>query len=171
MPPTAYHQLGLFIVDFQHLEEKINDLLELISGGDGECVRILANDLEYAKRLNTADVLFARFVDVRINIASAEKVRFHELVVELGKLGQRRNDLVHSNYMRWEDIDQQEGLLRRNSKLRGKAGTRELSEEELKAEDFDKDLDRLRTAARSLEEFRLQVIDWLYPSDGALGSA
>jgi hypothetical protein len=75
--PTAYHQLGLFIVNFQHLEGAVNDLLELLAGGDSEVTLILANDLEYSKRLNTADVLFARFVDLRTNTEPASKAEFH----------------------------------------------------------------------------------------------
>ena len=163
--PTAYHQLGRFIVDFQHIEEAINDLMELTAGGDCECVRILANDLEYAKRLSTADVLFARFVDLRNNIDAAAKPDFHKLMVELRELGERRNNLVHSRYFRWRDVNGNEGLLRSNSKLRGKAGTRQQDEEELLPHAFDQDLLRLRDAATRLEAFRLKVIDWLYPDD------
>jgi hypothetical protein len=161
--PTAYHQLGRFIVAFQHLEGAVNDLLELLSGGDSEATRILANDLEYSKRLNTADVLFARFVDLRTNTDSASKSEFHKLMVELRDLGERRNDMVHSRYHHWIDIGGNEGLLRRNSKLRGKAGEREESEEELQPAAFDADLERLAQAAEKLGRFRLKVIDWLYP--------
>lgn len=33
---TAYHQLGRFVVTFQHLEDAVNDLLVLMAGGDSE---------------------------------------------------------------------------------------------------------------------------------------
>ena len=161
--PTAYFQLGRFIVAFQHLEGAVNELLVLMSGGDCEATRILANDLEYSKRLNTADVLFAHFVDVRNNADPAEKGEFHMLMVELRNLGERRNDMVHSRYYHWIDVHGNEGLLRQNSKLRGKAGQREELEEELQPNAFDADLQRLVEAAGRLEKFRLQVIDWLYP--------
>lgn len=164
---TAYHQLGRFIVVFQHLEAAVNDLLELTSGGDSEATRILANDLEYSKRLNTADVLFARFIDLRTNTDQAAKGEFHKLMVELRELGERRNDMVHSRYHPWIDVHGNEGLLRRNSKLRGKAGEREEVEEELQPDAFDADLARLATAAARLEGFRRQVIDWLYPDSEA----
>jgi len=160
-PPTAYHQLGRFIVAFQHLEGAVNDLLELLSGGDCEATRILANDLEYGRRLNTADVLFARFVDIRNNTDVAAKGEFHKLMVELRELGERRNDMLHSRYHLWIDVDGNKGLLRRNSKLRGKAGEREELEEELQPTAFDADLKKLETAAMQLEKFRLRVIDWL----------
>lgn len=162
--PTAYHQLGRFIVAFQHLEGSINDLLELLADTrDCEVVRILTNDLEYRKRLNTADVLFARFVDLRNNTDALAKGEFHKLIVELGDLGERRNDLVHSRYNAWLNVEGNEGLLRRNSKLRGSKGEREEKEEELQPNAFDQDLQRLAEASSRLEAFRLRVIDWLYP--------
>ncbi|MFZ6675733.1 hypothetical protein [Undibacterium sp. Xuan67W] len=161
--PTAYHQLGRFIVTFQHLEDTVNNLLVLLSDTDCSVVRILANDLEYGKRLNTADVLFAYFVDLRANIGDDAKVEFHKLMVELRELGERRNDLVHSRYNPWINVHGKEGLLRTNSKLRGKKGEREEVEEELQPEAFNIDIQRLNEAAIVLEKFRLQIIDWLYP--------
>lgn len=164
---TAHHQLGRFIVAFQHLESAVNDLLELTSGGDCEATRILANDLEYSRRLSTADVLFARFVDLRTNTDPMAKAEFHKLMIELRDLGERRNDMVHSRYHIWIDVHGNEGLLRRSSKLRGKAGEREELEEELQPNAFDKDLERLAAAAKRLEVFRLQVINWVYPVEEA----
>lgn len=146
--PTAYHQLGYFIITFQHLESSINVLIELLADTrDCEIVRILTNDLEYCKRLNTTDVLFARFVDLRNNTDARTKDEFHKLIVELVKLGERRNDLVHSHYNVWLKVDGNEGLLRRNSKLRGSKGEREEKEEELQPDAFDQDLQRLDAAA------------------------
>lgn len=161
--PTAYHQLGRFIVTFQHLEDAVNDLLVLMANTDDGVVRILANDLEYGKRLNTADVLFAHFVDLRNNTQVDAKGEFHKLIVELRELGARRNELVHSSYNSWINVHGKEGLLRTNSKLRGSKGEREEKEEELQPEAFNGDLRRLAAAAAALEKFRLQVIDWLYP--------
>ena len=131
---------------------------------DDDVVRILANDLEYSKRLSTADVLFARFVDLRNNTRIETKTEFHKLMVELGKLGERRNALVHSRYNPWINIHGKEGLLRTNSKLRGSKGELEETEEELQPEAFNGDLERLALAGRALEKFRLQIIDWLYPA-------
>ena len=160
---TAYHQLGRFIVDFQHLESAVSEVIVLLAGGDEEAARILANDLEYSKRLNTADVLFGRFIAIRANIDPASKAEFHKLMVDLRELGQRRNDMVHSRYQTWIDVGGNEGLLRLNSKLRGKAGEREESEEELQPAAFDADLETLSLAAKRLEHFRLKIIHWLYP--------
>lgn len=163
--PTAYHQLGQFVVSFQHLEGAVNDLLVLVANSDDAIVRILANDLEYGKRLNTADVLFARFIDLRNNTRAEAKAEFHKLMVELRDLGERRNDLVHSRYNPWVNIDGKEGLLRTNSKLRGKKGEREETEEELQPQAFDGDLQRLSVACNALERFRLEVINYLYPEE------
>lgn len=142
----------------------MNDLLELLADPtDCEVVRILANGLEYRKRLNTADVLFARFIDLRNNTDALAKREFHKLIIELGDLGERRNDLVHSRYNAWLNVHGSEGLLRRNSKLRRSKGEREEEEEELQPDAFNQDLQRLAAVAVRLEAFRLQVIDWLYP--------
>lgn len=161
--PTAYHQLGQFIVKFQHLEEAVNDLMVFLADTDDSVVRILANDLEYGKKLNTADVLFSHFIAIRNNTKPEAKVDFHKLMVELRELGERRNDLVHSRYNPWIDVNGKEGLLRTNAKLRGSKGHREEKEEELQPEAFEADLQRLAEATEALEKFRLQIIDWLYP--------
>ncbi|WP_143074304.1 hypothetical protein [Nitrosomonas sp. Nm166] len=143
----------------------VNELLVLLANADSEIVYILINRLEYSNRLKTADVLFARFVDLRSNIDSAMKTKFHELMVELEKLGTRRNELVHSRYNRWLNVQGREGLLRTNSVLRAKMGKREEQEEELQPEAFDTDLNCLNIAAEKLEEFRLQIIFWIYPDE------
>ncbi len=130
--PTAYHQLGQFIVKFQHLENVVNNLIVMMANTNDSVVQILTNDLEYGKRLNTADVLFAYFVDLRNNTQPEMKAEFHKLMVELRELGERRNDLVHSRYNPWLNVEGNEGLLRTNSKLRGSKGEREEKEEELR---------------------------------------
>lgn len=37
-PPTAYHQIGEFIVSSQHVEREINDILVLIAHADDEAI-------------------------------------------------------------------------------------------------------------------------------------
>lgn len=162
---SAYHQLGRFIVSFQHLEDTINGLLELLADADCETVRILINDLEFSKRLSTIEVLFSHFISIRTGAEAPTKAAFHKLMIELGKLGERRNDIVHSRYNPWTNTEGREGLLRTNSRLRGSKGEREETEEEIQPEAFDADLHRLAAAAEELEKFRLQIIDRLYPPD------
>ena len=161
--PSALHQLGSFIVGFQALEAAVLEFLEFISDGDGELVRIVANDLEYTKKLQALDVGYSRRSQIVGSSSEDHRKSFHDLMVELRKLGERRNDLVHSFYHHWVDAHGQRGLLRHNSKLKGSAGIREEIEEELQPDAFLADLKRLQAAGERLEEFRRQFLDWLYP--------
>lgn len=161
--PTAYHQIGKFIVYFQHAESDINEILVLLANTDDESVRILINELAYSQRLKTADVMLARFVDLQRKPDLSAKTDFHKLIVELGKLGERRNSLVHSKYNQWLNVEGAQGLIRQNSKLQGNKGIREENEEELLPEAFNMDFEHLDSILKELEVFRLKVIDWLYP--------
>ena len=51
----------------------MNDLLVMLADTDDSVVDILVNDLEYGRRLKTADVLFAYFVDLRNNTQAETK--------------------------------------------------------------------------------------------------
>lgn len=159
---TVYHQLGQFVVQFQHIEEALNNLFILLAQTNDEVVLILVNELEYSKRVKTIDVLFAYFVELNPNAQKESITEFHKLMVELDKLGTRRNELVHSKYNTWFNLDGGEGLLRNNSLLRGKKGRREQTEEELQPENFSQDFQRLQLAASNLECFRQRVINWLF---------
>ena len=161
--PTAFHQLGMFIYYFQHVESSINDILVHLVNADDEAILTLVNELNFSQRLKTADVMFSRFVDLQRKPDLSAKVDFHKLIGELGKLGERRNDLVHSKYVQWLNVDGALGLIRQNSKLRGSKGIREESEEELLPEAFNADIERLNGALQRLEVFRMKVIDWMYP--------
>lgn len=146
---------------FQHLEDSVNDLSVLLADTDDSAVRILANDLEHGKRLNTADVLFAYFVDFRNNTRAEAKSEFHRIIFELRELGERSNELVHSALG-----STSMGAMvccGRASKLSGSKGLREEREEELHPQAFDGHLQRLASAAAKLETFSLLVITWLYP--------
>ena len=160
---TAYHQLGRFVVEFQATEALLNEVMGLIANSDQEAVSILANDLEFSRRVKTADVLFARFAGLKGKDVAEETKEFHAVMVELGKLGERRNNLVHSNYFDWMDSDGNRGLLRKHSKLQGAKGQREETVEELRPDAFDADLASIAAARARLEALRLKSIDWLYP--------
>lgn len=162
---TAHHQIGKFIVAFQHAEETINEILVLLADADDEAIRILVNELQFAQRIKSADVLFARVVDLQRKPDLPAKAEFHQLLGDLLKLGERRNDLVHSKYMRWINVAGNEGLFRQNSKLRASRGIREEEEEELLPEAFNADLERLDIALRRLEVFRKKIIGWRYPEE------
>lgn len=160
--PDAYRQLGKFIVSFQHAEDAINEILVLLSkADDDEAVRILMNELGYSQRLKTVDALFTRFVDLRQDSDKSETVEFHKLIGDLGNLGTRRNEFVHSKYVPWRNVEGAWGLIRKNSRFHQRI--REEREEELLPGAFDADLERVQLALRRLEEFRLRILDWLYP--------
>jgi len=161
--PTAYHQIGKFIVSFQHAEAAIDEILVLLANSDSEAVLILINKLTYAQRIKTADVMFARFVDLRREPDVPAKEEFHKLIGALVKLGERRNDLVHSKYTPWTNVAGAKGLIRENSRLRASKGIREQDEEELLPEAFNVDFERLTFVLQKLETFRLKIIDWVYP--------
>lgn len=161
--PTAYHQIGKFVVYFQHAEAAINEILILLANSDDEAVRILVNELEYSQRLKTADVMLARFVDLQREPNLPAKADFHKLMGELGRLGERRNQLVHSKYTQWFNVEGAKGLIRQNSKLRASKGTRVEDEEELLPDAFNVDFEHLYIALQELEAFRLKIINWLYP--------
>jgi hypothetical protein len=166
-PVTAQHQLGEYIVLFQHAETSINELLVLLAQADDEAIRILVNELGYSQRLKTVDVLFSRFVDLRRNPDLPAKAAFHKLMVELDKLGRRRNELVHSTYMTWIDVAGDVGLFRQNSRLRGSTGIREEEAEELLPDAFNNDIERLDAALQELGQFRLEIIDWICPDENS----
>ena len=91
------------------------------------------------------------------------KAEFHKLMAELLRLGERRNDIVHSKYTPWINVEGVAGLIRENSKLKASKGLRDVEEEGLLPAAFETDFERLSVSLRELERFRLKVIDWLYP--------
>jgi len=158
---STYHQIGRFVFMFQHAEAALTELLVLMAGADDEFVRILVNELEYNKRVKTTDVMFARFIDLRRQPDQAAKAEFHDLMVELLSLGERRNDIVHSKYMRWINVNGATGLIRESSKLKASKGSRDVEEESLLPEAFEADFERLSVSLQTLERFRLKIIDLL----------
>lgn len=165
--PTPFHQLGRFVVLFQHIEAELTELLALMSDGDDEVVRILVNELEFSKRVKTTDVMFSRYVGFLPSPQPEEKAEFHKLMSELLVIGERRNDIVHSRYVRWRNVHGVDGLIRYNSELKGKKGIREEVEEELLPEKVELDCDRCSLALMALDKFRLKVIGWRYPDASA----
>lgn len=161
--PTALHQLGLFVVRFQDVEALLNEVIGLIASSDEESVSILTNDMEFSQRLKAADVLFARFLGLNSVDDEAAQSEFHQVMVSLRNAAERRNELVHSRYHHWYDVAGKSGLLRKHSRLHGKAGKREETEEEMQPEAFNTDLSSLEGVTNALENQRLKIINWRYP--------
>jgi len=100
-----FHQIGRFVFMFQHAEQRLTELLVLMANADDEFVRILINELEYRGRVKTTDVMFGRFVDLLSNPDQAVKQQFHDLMTELLKLGESRNEIVHSQYTPFINVE------------------------------------------------------------------
>lgn len=163
---TAFHHLGVFVYSFQSVEREVEELILLLMKADEEMVAILMSELGFSQKLRTVDVLFSRFIDVRHGIPAEEKASFHKLVSRIMKLCERRNEVIHSKYYTWQNIEGNLGLLRQNSRLRASKGARDVSEEELLPEAFDTDATNITECLRDLDRYRLKVIDWLYDTDG-----
>ncbi len=159
---AIYQQIGRFVVMFQRTEQKLAELLVLMAETDVEFIRILVNELEYSKRVKAADVMFGRFFDLRNNPDQSVKAQFHALMVELLRLGERRNEIVHSKYTTFISVKGVAGLRRENAKLKASKGRRKVKEEDILPGSFEENFKDLSAAHQSLEDFRLKVIDWLW---------
>jgi hypothetical protein len=161
-PPTALHQLGTFVVYFQHVEAAINELIALLSEADEDVVEILIDSLGYAERVRTADALVARIERIAGRPEGEWRKEFHSLCERLNKLGSRRNHFVHSRWFHWTNVEGNIGLLRRNARVRRRSAAVEETEEELQPEAFEADLKELTSVLQQLGAFRLQVLDRKY---------
>jgi hypothetical protein len=166
MHPTTYHQLGRFVVMFQHVEYALTELILLLTQGDDEATKILVHDLGYSQRVRTASSLFTRFIDLRTSRNEQDekaKTDFYALLSELESLGKRRNELVHSRYVNWLQLGGSQGLLRTKQRRPSKSPATEPDEEGMTSESFEGDFSRLATALMLLENARLNILDLLYP--------
>lgn len=162
--PTAMHQLGHYIILFQNLERLLNEvLIQAASLDDREIVKILVHEHDFGKRVSTADVLFSHVVRTQFPSKLAYVKEFHDLAEDVVRLSKRRNELVHSRYAHWMNIDGQEGLVRSNSKFKTSRGARLDIDEDLLPESFVNDHQDVRAVIRRLERFRVLLIDWHIP--------
>lgn len=159
---TAQHQIGEFVVLFQHAETALTELIVLMVSADEEAIRILVNELDYRKRVETTRVLFSWFVRTR-SLPEELDLGFKKFAEALLKVGELRNAIVHSKYSHWINVEGKHGLIREQSKLRPSAGTRQVEAHDLLPSSFLEDLQKVSELLRELERFRLIVIDALYP--------
>jgi len=163
MDKEPFEQLGKFIFKFQHIEADVVRLIIYLAQADDEMIEIIISELGFFQRIKTLDVMFARFADLHKDIDDDEKKRFHKLISFLQTIAQRRNELVHSTYFSYLTLEKRIGLLRKNSKLSGSKGERQVTEEELHKESFEKDFKMVSQASQELHHFELQLIEWLHP--------
>lgn len=163
---ASFHQLGLFVYSFQMVERQVEDIIVLLMNADDEMVAIFMSELDFSEKLKTVDVLYSRFIDVRRSLKGADRNAFHKVISQVIKLCERRNEILHSKYDTYQNVEGKLGLLRQNSRLRASKGMRELSEEELLPEALDMDVKNISSCLNELEMYRLKVLDWLYETDG-----
>ncbi|RVU47061.1 hypothetical protein [Rubrivivax rivuli] len=164
-PEVALQRVGSFIVQFQQLEAQVNEIIVLLAGGNEEVTRILINELEFSKRLKTADVLHGYFFSLRGREHTTFRSDFHTLATNLERISQRRNELVHSSYHYWITHEKKLGLIRKNSRLRGAKGILEQVEEELLPESFEQDLEKVNDLSIQLEQCRQDLTSIIYADD------
>ena len=159
---ASIRNLGNFIYRFQFIERQLDELIIVVAHSDEEMIRILISEMDFAKKFKALDVMFARFNDLHSG-EDENKSNFHKLMNRVQKLAKRRNDLVHSHYWSYLNVEKRTGLLRKKSTLLSKTGQREDREEELMPENLDKDLRDINRLSQELEDFRLLSIGLLYP--------
>ena len=161
---TPYEDLGRFIVAFQHVEAALTEQIVLMAKGDDEQIRILANGLEFGKRVNAAGVMFARFSEIHSRNPTIDTLgEFRKLLEHIKTLAMRRNQIVHSRYWNWVNVDGEVGLLRQNSQLKVKTGERVIEEEGLILDSLKSTISNAQNILIKLEHFRLSIVDDLYP--------
>jgi hypothetical protein len=161
--PTAYDQLGRYVVKFQHLERQLTSVMELLAGEDPVVTAILTTELGFAARVRTVDVLFSYFLSIRTIAGSeAEKLAFHKVCSTLIDLAPRRNELVHSVYTPWLNVHGTPGLIRKNARLSSSKGVLLENEEEILPDTLDAEMQNLSSVSMHLEAFRLKMINWQY---------
>ena len=164
--PTTYDQLGRFIVKFQRLERQVVELTELLAGDQPVITAILTAELDFSKRVKTVDVLYSYFVELRVNSKmESSKKAFHKLCSTLLELAGRRNELVHSVFTPWLSVQGMPGLIRENARLSSSKGALVEIEEELLPDSLDAEIVNLSCVSVELEEYRVKIIDMLYPSE------
>lgn len=162
---TAMHQLGQFIVRFQNLERLVNDILIHLSEGieDSEIVTILVHELEFGKRVNTADVLFSYIISTRFPNKNEWSDRFHKLAEQLIELSKLRNKMVHGQYSLWTDIEGRKGLIRSDSQLKPSKRARIDTDVDLLPEHFDEALEQMIEVAERLQIVRTRIVEFMNP--------
>jgi hypothetical protein len=116
----------------------------------------------FSQKIKCVDIIFARFSEIH-SVEGEERKNFSSLMNRVVALSERRNVLVHSKYWSYLASDDQLGLLRKKPKLNRKSGRLEDIEEVLMPEDFLSDFDRMNRIAMDIEQYRIKIIDWLYP--------
>ncbi|WP_139174461.1 hypothetical protein [Janthinobacterium lividum] len=158
---TPEHQLGRYIISFQGLERILNEILIVLADvRDREVVTILVHELEFGRRVATADVLFSHVIRTSFPTQANHVKVFHKLTEELVEVSKFRNTLVHSHYDLWIDITGRSDAEFSNSRLKPNQGMRIEETTSMMAESFETRLDDLRKTAGRLLEYLELLVEW-----------
>jgi hypothetical protein len=159
--PTPEHQLGAYIVRFQTLEEILNVILVLLADvKDREVITILVHELEFGRRVATADVLFSHVVRTKFPDQTGHIGAFHLMAEELVSLSKIRNTFAHSHYQPWIDITGRRGMVRWSSRLKPSKGIRLQEQASLVPSSFDEEIDDLKLMANRMLDFADLIAAW-----------
>jgi len=158
----AYEMIGQFVVTFQHVESYLKDMLALIADADEECIRILTSEMEYTRLVKTLDVMYSWIIDKREISDLEDRKNFHELMSQLLKLGELRNEIVHSKHypILCLGVDDQDssGFYLENSRLRASKGGREAGKKSIFQTDLDCEYKKLAAILDSLEVYKSNIL-------------
>jgi hypothetical protein len=157
---VSHARLGQFIVDFQQVEAEVENIVLLLAGGNELAIKMLLARMEYGALLTAADSLFAYAADSTNGIKPDRVKQFHKLMDDLHRLGQRRNQLVHSTYMPLRSIDGEVGLWRENMTVDRNKGKYKNEEDTLMPAALLSETKKIRELLHRIEEFRIELISW-----------
>jgi hypothetical protein len=159
---TPEHQLGRYIISFQGLERILNEILIVLADvRDREVVTILVHELEFGRRVATADVLFAHVIRTSFPAQTDQVKVFHKLAEELVEVSKFRNTLVHSHYDLWMDITGRSDAELSNSRLKPSQGMRIEETTSMMAESFGIRLEDLRKTTGTLLQYLELLVKWV----------
>ncbi|MBL8039317.1 MAG: hypothetical protein JNN16_17615 [Nitrospira sp.] len=156
-------ELGKFVVDFQAVEAALVDLIIRLTDSDCEYIAALTAELEFNSKARALDIIFGRFSQLHGLTNKSPHPEFHKLMVRVQKLATRRNEIVHSFYNFFVNVDGEVGIRRTPTKLKPSEGIRQQQQEDILAEQLQVEVTEIKSLLSDLEFYRLEVIDLLNP--------
>jgi hypothetical protein len=160
---TIYSQLGRFVLTFQEVEEAMVELIVALNDSDPEYIATLTAELEFTAKARALDIIYTRFAQIHQLSDQSPHPEFHSLVKRIEKLAKRRNELVHSFYLKLIIVDGSVALERKPTRLKPSEGLREQAAEGIGSEQLETEISNMQEILKELEKYRLLAIDVLYP--------
>lgn len=159
-------QLGQFVLTFQAIEAAMVELTVHLVDADPEYISTLTAELQFNSKARALDVIFTRYARIHGLSETAAHLEFHRLMTRIQKLATRRNDLVHSFYELLITVDGKVALARQPTKLKPSEGMRKEEGEDILPSRLEAEIIEMRSILQQVENYRLQVIDIMYPDNG-----